>query len=301
MERKSLPPLGTLVAFEAAGRLQSFTRAAEELAITQAAVSKQIRQLEEHLGRRLFLRSHRAVQLTAEGREYLHTIVTALDHVSHATRELRAEEPTGRLTVAADESLAALWLLPRLDRLLAAIPGVTVHVVVSEHETRLLADEVDMAILLGEGHWPLHDAEFGFPEEVFPVCSPAYLARSPIAGLADLARADLIDLEDDQWTWINWRIWLTDHGIGLPATHRALTIGSYPLVVEAARRGLGVALGWRRQIEPDLHAGRLVRPVPEEVRTRFGYWLAWPRARPMSAPAAAFRDWVRRELEMQTV
>lgn len=295
--RSNLPPLATLVAFEASGRLMSFTRAAHELNITQAAVSKQIRALEQHVGARLFERSHRAVQLTADGREYLHTVVTALTHLAHATLELKAEEPSHRLRIAADHSIAALWLLPRLGELMASEPKATIHLVVSDAEPRCLADEIDVAILHGEGRWPQHDAELLFPEVVFPVCSPGYLASArAITCPSDLVRAHLIDLEDDNWTWINWRIWLTGHGVGLPATHRALTIGNYPLVLEAARQGLGVALAWRCLIESDLAAGRLIRPVAAEVRTRFGYYLVWPRSRPRSRHALDYCDWVRRDL-----
>jgi LysR family transcriptional regulator, glycine cleavage system transcriptional activator len=296
MQRGALPPLSTLQAFEAAGRLMSFTRAAEELNVTQAAVSKQIRALEHHVGQNLFERSHRAVQLTAQGREYLHTVVTALNHLAHATLELRSDEAPLRLCIAADHSVAALWLLPRMTSLQAAMPDVTFHLVVSDAESRSLADEVDVAILHGEDGWPLHQAEALFPEIVFPVCSPAYLAGAPpIRHMADLAAARLIDLEDDNWTWINWRIWLTNHGVGLPATHKALTIGNYPLVLEAARKGLGVALAWQSLIEDDLDMGRLVRPVQAEVRTRFSYYLAWPRTRQRSAIALAFCNWVHQQ------
>jgi len=299
---RPLPPLTTLLAFEAAGRLSSFTAAAGELNVTQAAISKQIRQLEERVGARLFARTHRAVQLTPAGREYLHTVVTALTHLSHATLELRAEEPSRRLCLAVDESIGALWLLPRLERLTLLLPGTTLHIVVSDAEARCLAAEVDVALLHGEGRWPQHDAELLFPEVVFPVCSPGYLRQSPpLASSADLAAAALIDLEDDNWTWINWRIWLTDHGVSLPAAHRALTIGSYPLVLEAARRGLGVALAWEHLIEEDLARGTLVRPLPAEVRTRFGYHLAWPRARAASPQAEAYRAWARTEARLAAV
>lgn len=294
LRNRSLPPLSTLLAFEAAGRLQSFTRAAAELHISQAAISKQIRQLEDQVGAPLFVRRHRAVQLTPQGREYLHTVVTALTHLAHATLELRAEDESRRLCLAADQSVAALWLMPRCEALLAALPGTTLHLVVSDAEARCLAPEVDLAILHGEGAWPQHESELLFPEVVFPVCSPAYLERAgPLRRPADLAAAQLVDLEDENWTWINWRIWLTDHGVGLPATHRALTIGSYPLVLEAARRGLGVALAWRSLIEEDLASGALVRPLAEEVATRFGYYLAWPRSRPPAPQALACRDWLR--------
>ena len=291
---RSLPPLSTLLAFEAAGRLGSFTRAAAELHISQAAISKQVRQLEEQVGARLFIRSHRAVQLTQQGREYLHSVVTALTHLGHATLELRAEEPARHLCLAADHSVAALWLLPRLAALRAALPGVALDIVVSDAEAQCLAPEVDLAILHGEGRWPLHESEPLFPEVVFPVCSPGYLRRAgPIGQPADLAGAELIDLTDENWTWINWRIWLTDHGVGLPATHRALPIGSYPLVLDAARRGLGVALAWRCLIEEDLASGALVRPLAEEVATRFSYHLAWPRSRPATPLMRAGHDWIR--------
>lgn len=296
MHRDELPPLSTLQAFEAAGRALSFTRAAAELHVTQAAISKQIRLLEQRLGRRLFTRSHRRVQLTAEGREYLHTVVTALTHLAHATLELRAKEAPRRVCLAVDQSVGALWLLPRLQRLLAAVPEATLDIVVSDAEARLLAEPVDLAILHGQHLWPGHDSERLFDEVVFPVCSPAYrkrLPRRPV--VADLARAQLVDLADENWTWINWRIWLTDHGVGLPATHRALAIDSYPLVLEAARRGVGVALGWQSLIEDDLAAGALLRPLAAEVRTRFGYYLAWPRSRPPSALARQCMDWIRGE------
>lgn len=296
MHRDELPPLSTLQAFEAAGRQLSFTRAAVELNVTQAAISKQIRLLEERLGTKLFTRSHRRVQLTVEGREYLHTVVTALTHLAHATLELRVKEAPRRLCLAVDQSVAALWLLPRLERLLAAVPDATLDIVVSDAEARLLAEPVDIAILHGQHLWPAHDSERLFDEVVFPVCSPAYRKRLPRRlTTADLARAQLVDLADENWTWINWRIWLTDHGVGLPATHRALTIGTYPLVLDAARRGLGVALGWQSLIEADLAAGSLLRPLAAEVRTRFGYYLAWPRSRPPTALARQCTEWIREE------
>jgi DNA-binding transcriptional LysR family regulator len=301
MYRKLLPPLFTLLAFEAAGRLQSFTRAARELNMTQAAVSKQIKLLEAHLGTPLFVRANRAVHLTPEGREYLHSVVTALTHVSLATQELQPATVDRRLVVAVDHSVGALWLVPRLPALLAVMPDTTFHVVVSDAEAQCLAGEVDVAILHGEDRFPSHDSLRLFDEVVFPVCSPGYLAGlERLQSPADLLNVRLIDLEDENWTWINWRIWLTDHGVGLPATHRALTIGNYPLVLEAARLGAGVALAWQSLIEEDLAAGRLVRPLAASVRTRFGYQLAWPRTRQPSRQALAFMSWVKQQFGHET-
>lgn len=293
----TLPPLATLIAFEAAGRHLSFTKAAAELHLTQAAVSKQIRALERDLGVALFSRSHRAVQLTAEGREYLHTVVTALTHLQHATREIKSEPAGGRLRIAADHSVAALILMPRLKRLFALQPRTSLHLVVSNSASRMLAEEVDLAILHGEGHWTQHELELLHDEVVFPVCSPDYLARQgPIETPADLARARLIELDDDNWTWINWRVWLTEHDVSLALAGRALAISTYPLVVEAARQGHGVALGWQGHVDDDLASGALVRPLAAEVKTRFGYYFAWPKSRPLSAEAAGFRAWVKGEV-----
>lgn len=301
MDRKQLPLLSTLLAFEAAGRLASFTGAARELNVSQAAVSKQIKQLEEHVGTRLFNRRHRAVELTTEGREFLHTTVTALTHLRDATLELRAAEAPARLCVAVDESVGYLWLMPRLRQLLEAMPETTFHFVVSDSESRLLAGDVDVAILHGENAWPTHDARLLFREEVFPVCHPDVLAQlAPMQTPVDILKSRLIDLEDENWTWINWRIWLTDHGVSMPATHRALTFGSYPLVLEAARQGLGIALAWRNLIEDDLAKGTLVRPILAEVPTRFAYYIAWQRTHAPSQQLLKFVDWVSRQFERPT-
>lgn len=248
--KKDLPPVSALVAFEAAGRLQSFTRAAEELNVTQAAISRQIRLLEENLGCRLFSRAHRAVTLTMEGRDYLHTIVNALTHVGIASRELRENVPLARLTVAADQAMASLWLMPRLQRLAAAGGDPGIRLVVSDDDRKLLAGEVDLAVIHGDGNWPTHDAALLFTDRVVPVCSPAYRRKMPeTVQAAGLAGESLIELEDEHWNWLNWRQWLTSHGVSLSAGPDRLTIDSYPLVIDAARRGMGLALGWRGLID----------------------------------------------------
>ncbi len=298
--RKDLPPLEFLVAFEAAARLGSFTAAAAELSLTQAAVSRQIRLLEQNLGRSLFTRAHRAVSLTPEGREFQHTVSLALSHVANAAQALRAPAANARLTVAADQSVAALWLLPRLGRFRDAHGEFDLRLVASDLEVDCLAEEVDVAIVHGDGSWPGHQAELLLDEEVFPVCSPAYLARhGPVARPADLLGRVLIDLDDEHWNWINWRVWLTEQDIQSPqdgtgpAGLRRLVINSYPLIVQAARDGLGVALGWKHLVEAPLAAGSLVRPLDEAVRTELGYYLLVRQDRELSPQAAAFRDWAR--------
>jgi LysR family glycine cleavage system transcriptional activator len=298
--RQQLPPLDTLVAFESAARLLSFTAAARELSISQAAVSQQIRKLEQRLQAQLFLRRHRAVELTPAGRQYQHTVAMALAHLADASTEARGLGSGARLTIAADQSAAALWLVPRLGGLLKRLPDIAFRIVVSDDESQCLGEDVQASILHGDGTWPGFESERIFPEEVFPVCSPGYLAANPqIATPEGLAAALLLDLEDEHWNWITWRIWLTELGIGGPAAHRPLSISSYPLVIEAARAGQGVALGWRHLVDDDLQIGRLVQPLNRWVTTSFGYHLAWPlRAKPLPE-ALAFCDWVREETSRQ--
>ena len=261
--------------------------------MTQAAVSKQIQRLEADVGTPLFVRAHRAVHLTPRAASSSHRGNGSQRISACATQELRPAEAAQRLVVAVDQSVGALWLCQDLPALLEPCPARRFTLVVSDSEDRCLSEEIDVAILHGEDRFPLHDSIRLFDEVVFPVCSPAYLKGVPeVRQPRDLLNVRLIDLEDDNWTWINWRIWLTDHGVGLPATHRALTIGNYPLVLEAARRGAGMALAWQNLIEDDLASGRLVRPLAEQVHTRFGYQLAWPRSRPQTRQAASFINWV---------
>ena len=298
--RNTLPPLEPLVAFEAAARLESFTLAAAELNITQAAVSQRIRTLEQALGTALFERAHRAVRLTASGREYQHTVSLALTHLANATREIRGAPQTARLTVAADQSIAAMWLMPRLPKFLERHPETPVRLIASDTEADCLAGDVDLTIIHGAGDWAGYGATCLFEEEVFPVCSPDHLARcGPVAGAADLTGSVLLDLEDTNWNWMNWRMWLTEQGVDLPSGDRHLRINSYPLIIEAARNGQGMALGWRHLVDDALLDGTLVRPLDRSVRTRFGYYILWPDGGEAADAAAAFRDWALEESRAQ--
>jgi putative choline sulfate-utilization transcription factor len=298
--RRHLPPLDTLVAFEAAARLLSFTAAARELSVTQAAISQQIRNLESNLGIRLFARSHRAVQLTQAGRNYQHSVYMALTHLADATKEVRTQPRGARLAVAADQSFASMWLMPRLPRFQQAHPQISVRLVASDDVADCLAGGIQVAIVHGHGEWHGFHLERLFAEEVFPVCSPGFLAENAgIASPADLAETVLLDLEDDHWNWMTWRIWLTENGVSLPAGRRPLQINNYPLVIEAAKNGQGVALGWRYLVDHELSRGQLVRPIEASLETALGYYLVWPANEMLRPEAEAFCDWIRQELECQ--
>lgn len=291
--RNRLPPLAPLIAFDAAARRRSFTEAAAELNLTQAAVSQQIRVLEQALGEPLFTRAHRSVALTAKGRDYHHIVATLLRQLADATDQVRAPVAADRLTIATDQSIAAMWLTPRLSSFRQARPDLRVRLIASDDARDCMAEDVDIAIIYGDGRWTGRQSAMLLPEDVYPVCSPDYLTRQPLPDLTALAAADLLELEAEEWDWLNWAGWLTGVGAPPPAGRRSLYMNNYPLLIEAAKAGQGVALGWRHLVDEALETGALVRPVENSVATSLGYFLTWTAD---SAAAAAFRDWALAEV-----
>ncbi len=293
MLKQRLPPLEPLIAFEAAARLLSFTRAAEELHLSQAAVSQQIRSLEERLQVRLFTRSHRAVQLTNEGREYQHSVSLILRQLAGATTDIRNVEFSRQLVIGCDHSFASLWLRPRLAELRHLLPQVTLRLVVDDAEAQIVGGEVQASILHGDGNWPGYRALRLLDESIYPVCSPDYdHAHDPNDWLSWLLQAQLIDLADNQWNWINWRLWLGDRASEQALANRSLQISNYPLVIDAACAGLGVALGWDGLIDDHLADGRLVRPIEASLATDFGYYLIYPESLADDAVLAQLQSWL---------
>jgi LysR family glycine cleavage system transcriptional activator len=173
---------------------------------------------------------------------------------------------------------------------------VSFRLIVSDDEIKSFHQDADISLIHGAGDWPSHDAVSLFPEEVVPVCSPAYLERHDRPRTAkDLIGHTLIDLEDEHWNWLNWRQWLTSQGVSLPAGQRGLVIDSYPVVIEAAVQGMGLALGWRGLVDHELATGRLVTPLDLSIRTRLGYYAAWPRSRQLSHEGRNFVEWLTKE------
>lgn len=296
--KKQLPPLDPLIAFEAAARHLSFTRAARELNLSQAAVSQQIRNLEEKLGLALFIRSHRAVQLSAKGREYQHTVSQVFQQLASATAELKGPASQTRISVSADQSMASMWLMARLPGFQRRFPEISVRLLATDDETDCLGEDIQLAMIHGNGKWPGYRCSKLFGEEIFPVCSPGYLAgMSTEPDCNSLVNETLLDLDDIHWDWMNWRTWLSRNDVHLPARHRGLRINSYPLLIDAARNGQGVALGWRYLVDRDIEAGTLVRLLDEFVSTELGYYLVWPDHRELAHGVACFREWC---LQVQT-
>lgn len=299
MFKSRLPPLDPLIAFESAARLLSFTRAAEELHLTQAAISQQIRALEDSLQVKLFTRSHRAVQLTNAGREYQHSVVAVLRQLAGATMDIRNVEIAAQLVLGCDQSFATQWLRPRLAELRRLMPEVSIRIVASDDDAECLAHEVQFSVLHGDGDWPGMHAQRLFDEVVFPVCSPGYAPAVEADNWIEwLLQAQLIDLADSHRNWMNWRLWLGGNGIDEPIANRRLEINSYPLVIDAACDGLGVALGWGHLVDDLIAEGRLVKPFEASLQTEFGYYLLQRDNRDEDEIAGRFRDWLLTHFEI---
>src|SRR5947209_987635 len=254
-----LPSLNGLRAFEAAARHLSFTRAADELNVTQTAISHQIRRLEEQLGIPLFVRRNRALALTREAEAYLPAVRTAFDDLRQATARLRRPASDGLLVVSTMASLAAKWLVTRVAGFQEAHPGIEVRISTSPHLVDFDREAVDMAVRYGHGKWPGLRADWLMAEDIFPVCSPKLLrGEHPLRGPQDLEHHTLLHATVSRE---DWQLWLTAAGLPVSlAKRRGLNFDQSFMAIQAAVEGLGVALGRTRFVEADIAAGRLLVP-----------------------------------------
>jgi LysR family glycine cleavage system transcriptional activator len=285
---RRLPPLNGLKAFEAAARSESFTRAAEELNVTQGAISHQVKALEDTLGLKLFRRERQRLIITEAGRDYLAVIRDAFDRIAVGTERLLQRRESGVLTVSTSPDFAAEWLVNRLSRFAESCPGVDLRVAAATHYVDFARDDVDVAIRHGDGHWPGLDVERLYSERLFPVCSPKLVAgRNRITKVADLLKFPLLRLEDAK----NWIRLFEAAGVNV-------TVGPGPvlnrasMLIDAAIDGQGIALTRTALAAWDLVNGRLVRPVDVSLRMANTYWIVCPKAASNVPKIATFRNWV---------
>lgn len=290
--RSQLPPLDYLVAFEAAAMLGGFTAAAEHLNLSQAAISRKIRLLEDNLGEQLFTRGHRSVQLTPSGRTYLRSVRKALDEITAASIAIRQGDLRAHVTIAATQSVATLWLVPRLPELRHDLPGLDINLLSSDEDEACLAGDFDLVILRGEGRWTGYQAKLLLDEEIFPVCSPGYARDMGLKQLSDLDHCTLIEVASHHTEWMNWPTWLAEFGKVKNVGAKQLTFNTYALAVQAACDGIGVALGWRHLVDGRLEAGTLVRPIEPSMRTDSGYYMLTGRGDARPEEVEALRQWL---------
>ncbi|MDJ0951422.1 MAG: transcriptional regulator GcvA [Alphaproteobacteria bacterium] len=296
---RRIPPLNALRAFEAAARHLSFAKAAEELNVTPAAISHQVKSLEAFVGVPLFRRLTRAVMLTDAGQAALPLLYEAFDRLEQAAERMRTHDEAGELKLSAAPSFTAKWLVPRLDRFAAAHPEIDVRIDATNQVIDLAREDVDIAIRYGPGGYPKHREDPLLEDEaVVPVCSPA-LCEGPDALTTpeDLRRQTLLHIHfgGQRSTWPTWEMWLRAAGIaGIDAT-RGPVFAQESLALQAAIAGQGVALASSMFVAEDIAAGRLVRPFDLGIPLEFGYFVISLEANADRPKVAAFRDWLLEE------
>lgn len=267
----------------------SFTKAAEELNVTQTAVSHQIRRLEAELGVPLFLRLNGGLALSEDGQAYLPGIRAAFHELRYSTEQLLESRDKSVLTISTLVSFASKWLLPRLPSFQQAFPAIDVRISASTERVDFRKDAIDAAIRYGRGDWKGLRADFLMSDEVFPVCSPA-LAQT-LCAPADLANHTLLQVSGV--TAGDWGAWL--RAAGQPpqlAEGPRMTFDLAMMAVQAAVDGQGVCIGRSTYVEDDLRAGRLVAPFGLRLKDELGFYLVTPHETAESKKIVAFRTWL---------
>jgi LysR family transcriptional regulator, glycine cleavage system transcriptional activator len=286
---RRLPPLSSLRVFECAARHLSFTRAGDELCVTQAAVSHQIKALEEWVGTPLFRRLNRTLKLTEAGERMLAPLTQALDLMATATRNAVDGPGATVINVATWDSFLSLWLMPRLHRFRAAHPDIDPRFFAKASDDLLTSGDADVEIRYGGGPWPGVRSERLLEEEIFPVCSPRLLETGPpLTCLADLQHHELLH---DVFS-VDWQNFLSQFGETGVDTRRGLGFNHSHLVLQACRLGAGVALGRSVLVADDIRQGLLVRPFPEALRSEVAYYVVYREDDAQQPALKAFVEWL---------
>jgi LysR family transcriptional regulator, glycine cleavage system transcriptional activator len=297
MDRRRLPPLNALRAFEAAARHMNFSRAAEELSVTPGAVSQQIQNLEDYVGAPLFKRTPKGLLLTDAAQTALPALREAFDRLGEAASMLTAAVDGRRVTVSAAPSFAAKWLVPRLGRFEAAHPEVDVWLSAGIELVDFANGEVDVAIRYGSGRYPGLEVQRLMSETVIPVASPALVAERALGMPEDLAHHILLHdgSPDADESCPDWTMWLTARGVKGVDGARGPRFNQSSLVIEAAMNGRGVALAKRALAQADIDAGRLVAPLQIATAVDFAYYVVHPKAKGRLPQVKAFVKWLGEE------
>ncbi len=286
---RRLPSLNALRAFEAAGRHLSFTRAAAELNVTQAAISHQVKGLEERLGARLFERHGRGLWLTQTGETYLPFLRQAFDLIADGTNLVASGEEHGPLSVTMLPTFAVRWFIPRLGDFHRGNPDIEVHMVTTDRMVDFHREDIDCGIRYGTGSWAGLEADKLFEDRTIVVCSPALAdAGHPLEKPEDLRRHTLLHDQDDE----DWRYWLAALHVAGVDSRSGITFDNSDLVLEAAAAGLGVALGSRIIVQDDIDDGRLVMPFGDLTDENLSHWLVFPRGSTRKPKVRVFREWL---------
>ncbi|RED52202.1 LysR substrate-binding domain-containing protein [Aestuariispira insulae] len=294
--RKKIPPLSALIAFEACARHLSFTRAADELGVTQVAISRQIKALEDHVGVKLFDRLHRAIRLNAQGQEFRDVLVPGLTRIADCVDGLQKGGGGNRLTVGTTTGFSAYWLMPRIAKFSSLHPEVELRFAVADQCVDLKASGIDLSIRYGNGAWPGLDSQFFCASHVRPLCAPSYWGDRPVTDdPRDLLGETLIDF--DYVVDSSWANWFAHMGVDLEKDPATITTNAYTSMVQAVQNGQGIALLSAPLIQDLINSDALMEPSslpPQELPG--GYYLVQPRGAGECVARETFIEWIKAEM-----
>jgi LysR family glycine cleavage system transcriptional activator len=293
MAARPNPPLIAARSFEAAARHKSFLKAADELNVTPAAISHQVKRLEEYLGQALFVRLNRAVELTAAGAELASELLPVFAHLDEVLDPDKHQRRT-TILISVLPSLAGKWLAPRLPGFEARYPQWAVRLAVEDGLIDFKTGHTDLALRYGIGKYPGLHSRFWMSANVFPVCSSSLLAKTSLDSPADLRKHTLIHVETSGLPGRppQWRDWLKAANVGKIDVERGPSFSSIYMALEAAQAGHGVALAPAPLVEADLACGRLVKPFALEVENPYAFWLVCPRQNLQDSKVKALSEWL---------
>ncbi len=297
VQRRLLPSTSALAAFEAVARLGSFTAAAQELDLTQGAISRQIGLLEEQFGRRLFERDSRNVRLSAAGETYAEAVRAALGQLRDAALGLMSNRHSGVLNLAILPTFGTRWLMPLIPDFVTKNPDITINFVTRIGRFDFARERLDAAIHHGLPDWPDADSTLLMRETVMPVASPEFLASRAIATAADISRLPLLHMATRPGAWSEW---FEEQGISTP-TGPGMQFEQFGTVAQACMAGLGVALLPQVLIAGELQRGQLVPTPGQPMQSRSAYYLVVPHDKRSHPPVASFRDWLLGQVEKEPV
>ena len=295
--RRRLPPLSSLLPFEATARLGSITKAGDELGLTQAAISKQIRSLETDIGLQLFERRNRAIYPTEAGIEFARIVTSALEAIGNHAQDLRQQHRDGEVVLRSQLCEGLYWLMPRLSRFYQEHPDIPVRVSVSTEPIAKSSERFDLALQTAGRDRGTARLVHKVSDDVFPVCSPAYLDGMdmplPVERLQSL---QVLHHKVDPQDWIDWDTWLERLGMDFRIGDRGIVYDSYPMMMQAVLEGHGIALGWRRTVEQYMAAGALVQPFREQLQLPDGLSIYEPTGWQVRRGSDVLLDWLKKEL-----
>lgn len=301
MRKKELPSFSALIAFEAAARHQSFKRAADELCISQAAISRQIRLLEKNLGGELFERRHRAVSLNEDGQYFLDAVSQGLNRIGTAANTLRKRHEHNGITIGLVSSLSVFFLAPRIGEFRKQYPDIDTYMISMDTNPDPVKDSFDIMVRMDRSCHADYEATLLFSEEVFPVCSPAYLEKNgPVSSIDDLFQHALLNADDDRWRgfpWqpINWESWFREFGREFKS-YDGPQYSNYQMMFNTVLSGYGICLGWRHLVGDLLKNGDLVRPINESIKPDREHYILIRKSLLERKSVRAFKDWFLNEI-----